>query len=65
VVAATAGLAANNCIAREMMQAAEKRPRTVMRFIVEFMILFIVLLLSCLRVFPSVATSAWMQPVII
>jgi hypothetical protein len=46
VVAATAGLAVNNCIAGEMMQAAKKRPRTVMRFIVEFMILFTVNSLS-------------------
>ena len=65
VVAATAGLAVNGCIAREMMQAAKKRPRTVMRFIVEFMILFIVLLPLLLEVFPLVATSAWMLPVII
>jgi hypothetical protein len=52
VVAAKAGLAVNGCIAREMMQAAQKRPRTVIRFIVEFTILFIVLLQFCLRVLP-------------
>src|ERR1035437_11086172 len=45
----------SGCIASEMLQAASKRPspRTVVRFIIEFMFLFIVLL-SFLRVFPSV-----------
>jgi hypothetical protein len=53
----------NDCITREMMQAATK-DRTVMRFSVEFMILFIVLL-SFFRVFLLIATCAGMQPVII
>jgi hypothetical protein len=52
VVAAKARLAVNGCIAREMTQAVQKRPRTVIRFIVEFTILFIVLLQFCLRVLP-------------
>jgi hypothetical protein len=38
-----AALAVNGCNAKEMMQVATNRPRTVMRYIVGFVILFIVL----------------------
>jgi hypothetical protein len=41
---ARAELAVNACIAREVMEAVQKRPRTGLRFIIEFMILFMVLL---------------------
>jgi hypothetical protein len=60
VVAAMVGLAVNGCSAKELRQAAQKR-RAVIRFIVEFMIPFIVLLSSplVLEGFPSVAAAGY------